>query len=115
MTGDPEIEHHSGRARTADTDRLLATLAAHRSGLRDLARTYCARDIHVFGSVARGDAGPHSDIDLLASFTGPDYEQLMAALGFAEQLTELLGVAVDVVARELSVDFVPGPTIALEM
>ncbi|WP_336873459.1 nucleotidyltransferase family protein [Rhodococcus qingshengii] len=115
MTGDPEIGQYSDSPRTADTHRLLAILAAHRSGLRDLARTYYARDIHVFGSVARGDAGPHSDIDLLASFTGPDYEQLMSMLGLAEQLTELFGVAVDVVARELAVDFVPGPTIALEM
>ena len=27
-----------------------------------------AREVMVFGSVARGDAGPHSDIDLVAVF-----------------------------------------------
>ena len=32
-----------------------------------------AREVMVFGSVARGDAGPHSDIDLVAVFDDVDY------------------------------------------
>ena len=32
-----------------------------------------AREVMVFGSVARGDAGPHSDIDLVAVFDDIDY------------------------------------------
>ena len=40
-------------------------IAAHRAELLALARRHGMRSIKVFGSMARGDAGPDSDVDLL--------------------------------------------------
>ena len=49
----------------------------------------------LFGSVARGDAGPGSDIDLLVTFEGePTFAGYM---GLKEDLEALLGCPVDLV------------------
>jgi hypothetical protein len=45
-------------------ERVIATLRAHAAELRAAG----VRTLSLFGSVARGDAGPDSDIDLLAEF-----------------------------------------------
>ncbi len=37
----------------------------HRADILRIAETYGVTNIRVFGSVARGDAGPGSDVDLL--------------------------------------------------
>ncbi|MCM2479288.1 nucleotidyltransferase family protein [Serpentinimonas maccroryi] len=42
-----------------------ALLQAHRPELLALVRRYGIGGLSVFGSMARGDAGPHSDVDLL--------------------------------------------------
>nr|THJ66125.1 nucleotidyltransferase domain-containing protein [Rhodococcus qingshengii] len=60
----------------------------------------------MFGSVARGEARPDSDIDLMVTIGGPDYEQLMSMLGLGEELSALLGTHVDVVARGVAKDAV---------
>ena len=59
---------------------------------------YGVVELAVFGSVARGEAGPDSDVDLLYVLA-PD-----AGLGFAfskleDELAELLGRPVDLVAK----------------
>ncbi|WP_246220142.1 nucleotidyltransferase family protein [Phytoactinopolyspora halotolerans] len=51
----------------------------------------------VFGSVARGDDRPGSDLDLLVSV--PKGKGLFALLGFARAVEALLGVRVDVVSE----------------
>ena len=103
MNAGPEInENNSSTARSKDSERLRAVLTSHHDDLRDIAAKYRAHDIHIFGSVARGDAEAGSDIDLLVSIDGPDYEQLMSTLGMADELTERLGVRVDVVARGIA-------------
>lgn len=67
-----------------------------------------ARDVRVFGSVARGeeDLG-RSDIDLLIDLAkaGSAGGELLTVLGLSEELSELLGVRVDVVTpRTLRAD-----------
>jgi predicted nucleotidyltransferase len=52
-------------------------------------------DLRVFGSVARGEDGPDSDLDLMVRL--PEGAGLFAIGRFAEELEELLGVRVDVV------------------
>jgi predicted nucleotidyltransferase len=47
----------------------------------------------VFGSVARGEAGPRSDVDLLVVF--PDPPGVLARMEFEERLESLLGRRVD--------------------
>ncbi len=58
---------------------------------------YGARNVRVFGSVARGEADEHSDIDLLVEFE-PDRSLLDHAALWLE-LQELLGRRVDVVSE----------------
>ena len=79
--------------------QLRSLLSAKRTELESVCRRYGASEVKVFGSVARGDAGPDSHIDLMVSIDGPDYEQVMSMLGLGEELSELLGRHVDVVAR----------------
>jgi predicted nucleotidyltransferase len=56
-----------------------------------------ASRIAVFGSVARGDARPHSDLDLLVDFEAG--ASLVDHVGLFQDLEELLGVRVDGVSR----------------
>ena len=60
-----------------------------------LANHYGATNLRVFGSVARGDDGPDSDIDLLVE-AGPKRAPFFPA-GLKEDLEALLGHRVDVV------------------
>ena len=53
----------------------------------------------VFGSVARGDDQPGSDVDLLVDFT--DEASLLDEVGLRLALADLLQVSVDVVAPTL--------------
>ena len=58
---------------------------------------YGARNVRVFGSVARGEAQETSDIDLLVQFD-PD-RSLLDHAGLLLELQELLGCKVDVVSE----------------
>lgn len=68
-------------------------LARHREAVVDLVRSYGGRDVHVFGSVARGTDEAHSDIDLVCLTDRP--LSLLANLTLHRSLKELLGHAVD--------------------
>ncbi len=68
-------------------DEVLATVAAHR-----------ATGPRVFGSVARGEDEPGSDLDLIVSFT--DDATLLDEVGLRIELSDLLGVPVDVVSTD---------------
>jgi uncharacterized protein len=74
-----------------------ALLQAHRQELLALVRQYGVGSLLVFGSMARGDAGPQSDVDLLidnaSKLTG---FQLGA---FQMDAQEILGRKVDLVTR----------------
>lgn len=50
---------------------LDALLSRYRDGIVELAASYGATNVRVFGSVARGEAGPDSDIDLLVDVERP--------------------------------------------
>ena len=54
--------------------------------------------LEVFGSRARGDARPDSDLDLLVTFE-PGYNPGLAFFGLAAALSELCGVEVDLLTR----------------
>lgn len=64
----------------------------------EVARKYGARHVRVFGSVARGDERPTSDLDLLVQFDAN--APVFARLDLAEELSRLLGVKVEVVKEE---------------
>lgn len=62
---------------------------------------YGATKPRLFGSVARGDAREDSDLDLIVDLTPGAGNELLRVAGLAEELSELLGVRVDVVAATL--------------
>lgn len=59
-------------------------------------RRHRGRSVSVFGSVARGDEKPTSDIDFLVEFEAGS--SLFDLLHITEELEALLGVPVDVVS-----------------
>ena len=64
-------------------DQVIALLAAHRA---DLAR-FAVRRLSLFGSVARDEARPGSDVDLLVEFEGPaTFDRYTGLLAFLEDL-----------------------------
>jgi uncharacterized protein len=75
-------------------ERPSLVLAAHREDVLNLVRARGASNVRVFGSVARGEDEPSSDIDLLVDF--PPGTSLLTVIGLEQSLRELLGVSVDV-------------------
>jgi predicted nucleotidyltransferase/DNA-binding XRE family transcriptional regulator len=67
----------------------------HRRALLEVARTYGARNVRLFGSTARGEAGPDSDIDLLVDLEPG--RTLLDLVALRREASTLLGVDVDVV------------------
>lgn len=59
---------------------------------------YGARNVRVFGSVARGEGGEDSDLDLLVEFEPG--RSLLDHAGLVVELEELLGCKVDVVSEK---------------
>jgi uncharacterized protein len=70
----------------------------HREQILALAAKYGARNVRVFGSVARGEAGEHSDLDLLVDMEPG--RTLMDLGGLLYDLRELLQCPVDVVTEK---------------
>lgn len=71
----------------------LALLRAHREEILRLAAKRGISNIRVFGSVARGDATPDSDIDLLVDLVVRDSGLDLVA--FEMELESLLGYRVE--------------------
>jgi len=80
--------------RFMDRASILATLRAHRD---ELARRYAAKDLALFGSTARDDLRPDSDIDILVDFEGP--ATLDGYFGLKDFLEQMLGRPVDLVTQ----------------
>ena len=78
-----------------DRDAAIRTLKAHETDLRALG----VQRLSLFGSVARGDAGPESDVDLAVKI---DRRRRIGLFGFAvlrERIEDLLGRDVDLVSE----------------
>lgn len=70
-------------------------LEANRETILNLAAQHGARNVRLFGSAARGDAAPESDIDLLVDMEeGRSFLDLVA---FWQDVEALLGCHVDVI------------------
>lgn len=73
-------------------------IAENRASILKLAKTHGAKHVRVFGSMARGDAGPGSDVDFLVELEeGRDLFDLGALL---MDLQDLLHRKVDMVTEE---------------
>lgn len=73
------------------------TLQDHRQQIIELAARHGARNVRVFGSVARGDASPDSDIDFLVDMEPG--RSLLDLGGLLMDLQHLLGCPVDIVTE----------------
>jgi predicted nucleotidyltransferase len=71
-------------------------LTQHRDEIRAAAKRCRGRRVRVFGSVARGDDTPDSDVDLLVAFEPGG--SLFDLLHLTPELEALLGRSVDVVS-----------------
>ncbi len=77
---------------------LLKLLQDRKEDIRRIAAKHGAYNVRVFGSVARGDAGPESDIDLLIE-KGPTTSSWFPA-GLVLDLEEMLGRRVEIVTEK---------------
>ncbi len=66
-----------------------------RSRILAIARRHGATNLRIFGSVARGEAGPESDLDLLVDLEPG--RSLLDHIALIQDLEEALGCWVDVV------------------
>ena len=74
------------------------TLRRHREAILSVAVRHGARNVRVFGSVARGDARPDSDLDLLVDLEPG--RSLLDHVALIQDLEDLLGRKVDVVESQ---------------
>ena len=72
-------------------------LTDHRDAILEIAARYGASDVRVFGSMARGEDDPESDVDFLVSLDAG--RTLLDHLGLRQDLEDLLGHRVDVVVN----------------
>ena len=75
-----------------------ALLQEKRDEVLRICAKYGARNVRVFGSAARGEAGAGSDIDLLVEFEPG--RSLLDQAGLVAELEEFLGCKVDVVSEK---------------
>lgn len=84
------------------TNTSVPALGGHRidaSRLAEVCERYGVAELAVFGSVARGDAGPDSDIDLLFALT-PGARLGFAVFDLEDELSDIFGRPVDLLSKE---------------
>ena len=73
-------------------------IRAHRDQILRIAEQYGARNVRIFGSVARGEAQPDSDLDLLVDLDSG--RSLLDHVALIQDLEDLLRRKVDVVESQ---------------
>ena len=77
--------------------KLTELLRLKKKEIKQIARKHGARNLRVFGSVARGEAAEGSDLDLLVEMEPG--RSLLDLVAIKQDLEELLGCKVDVVTE----------------
>jgi predicted nucleotidyltransferase len=75
----------------------LEQVRQRRADIHRIAADHGARNVRIFGSLARGEAGPASDVDVLVVFEPG--RSLLDLIGLQQDLTDLLRCKVDVVSE----------------
>jgi predicted nucleotidyltransferase len=70
------------------------------TSLAELCRRYRVRELAFFGSAARGEMRPDSDIDMLVEFLPDSGIDLVDYAGLMLELSHLLGRKVDLVSKK---------------
>jgi uncharacterized protein len=79
-----------------DTQAILARLRENKAALKAQGVTHVA----LFGSRARGEAGPDSDIDIMVEIAADDRVDLFQYVGIVQYIEELFSLRVDVANRD---------------
>ena len=74
-----------------DRESVIRILRQHQQELQAAGIVH----LRLFGSVARGEANENSDVDLVADFDRSRRYTLFTMAGLEQQLSDLLGVKVD--------------------
>ena len=82
---------------TGESMDIAALIEKKKTEIREIAAKHGAHNIRVFGSVARGEARPDSDVDFLVDMEPG--RTLLDLGGLLMELRDLLGVDVDVVTE----------------
>ena len=77
----------------------LGDIEVDEAQLADLCRRYRVRELSLFGSTARGEMRPDSDIDMLVEFLPGAQIDLVDYAGLMLDLSRLLGRKVDLVSK----------------
>jgi predicted nucleotidyltransferase len=93
MTGSKRAQKHR-MTTLSEITRILEAEKAH------LAERYGVKALGVFGSYVRGEQRPDSDLDLLLELERPAKISLIDLVELEMQLSELLGVKVDLVLQK---------------
>src|SRR4051794_21040795 len=83
----------AGETGRMNRKQVIAKLRAHEAQLKDAGIVR----LSLFGSTARDDAGPDSEVDLLAVFDKTRRISLLDIAGMALDLSEMLGCKVDLI------------------
>jgi predicted nucleotidyltransferase len=92
------VAEGSPRRLDVRTPRMMK-LRANRDRIRRAAHRHGAKNVRIFGSVARGEDRPGSDIDLLVDLDVRT-KGLFPLAALQDELSELLGERVDVVPQD---------------
>lgn len=84
-----------------DINEIKKTLAANRNELRE---RYSVKSISIFGSYARGEQKPKSDLDLLVELDEPI--GLFGLMDLEDHIGRLVGLKVDLVTKNSLKPFV---------
>lgn len=83
--------------------KVEAVIKVNSSEIKQIAARHGASNIRLFGSVARGDAKPDSDVDFLIDVTAETSPWF--PVGLIQDLEKLLGCRVEIVTeRALNID-----------
>ena len=91
-----------------DRDQIIEILRAHRPLLQERGVNHAA----LFGSVARGEQGPNSDIDILIDIGDRPDLDVYQYVGLQDYIAELFDGPVDVVSRQGLKDYVRSSVLA---
>ena len=89
---------HEPRSRVRTNHETLS-LAELQNRLRPFCEKHPIRRLEIFGSAARGDARPGSDVDLLVTLDDPARVSTAELLEMAGEAEEVVGAPVDFVLR----------------
>lgn len=81
-------------------DAVIAILQAHEASLRQQGVTRAA----LFGSTARGEAGPESDLDIMVEIDPLAEIDLYGYVGITQYIADLFSVPVDVSDRAMLIE-----------